>query len=101
VKAAGRLQVDRSPVSPSIFSFDGCRDINRRHFTRAEVEQAPQRPVVRSLLALIRLRNRHPAFGGLFTLLPSGPRTLALRWDHRGGLLRTTDVGAEQQQMTL
>ncbi len=56
------------------------RDINRQHFDRHEIERELQRPVVQSLLDLIRLRNRHPAFGGEFALLPSDDSSLAMRW---------------------
>lgn len=58
------------------------RDINRHRYTRAEVDAALQRPVVQGLLNLIRLRNRHPAFGGRFTLLDSAPQVLAMRWEN-------------------
>lgn len=56
------------------------RDINRHHYTPAEIEQALQRPVVRQLLELIRLRNAHPAFQGEFELLDTPAHTLSLRW---------------------
>lgn len=56
------------------------RDINRSHFSPAEIEQALARPVVQRLLALIRLRNEHPAFGGTFELRDSGPTELVLAW---------------------
>ena len=42
------------------------RDINRHHYTAGELEQQLKRPVVRSLLALLRLRNTHAAFHGSF-----------------------------------
>ena len=38
--------------------------------------------MVRRLIGLIRLRNEHPAFSGVFSVLPAGDRTLALRWTH-------------------
>jgi sucrose phosphorylase len=57
------------------------RDINRRRYTRAEIDAALARPLVRSLCELIRLRNRHPAFGGRFTLLGSDARSLVLQWE--------------------
>ncbi len=44
------------------------RDINRHHYTPQEIHAALQRPVVQALLALIRLRNAHPAFGGQFNV---------------------------------
>ena len=56
------------------------RDINRHYFGRDEIERELQRPVVKSLLDLIRLRNSHPAFGGEFALLPSDDSSLAMRW---------------------
>jgi len=40
------------------------RDINRHHFTRSEIAERVASPVVESLLALMRFRNEHPAFGG-------------------------------------
>ncbi len=56
------------------------RDINRHHFSRDEIDAALQRPVVRDLLDLIRLRNRHPAFAGSFELQDSDDDRLAMRW---------------------
>ena len=44
------------------------------------IEAALQQPVVQRLLALIRLRNTHPAFGGHFELLDSAEHRLHLRW---------------------
>jgi sucrose phosphorylase len=57
------------------------RDINRHHYTRAEIEVDLQRPVVQELVALIRFRNDHPAFDGQFQIRESGAEILALRWD--------------------
>ncbi len=56
------------------------RDINRHRYSRVEIEAALARPVVRSQLALIRLRNEHAAFGGTFTLLAGGDECLAMQW---------------------
>jgi sucrose phosphorylase len=56
------------------------RDINRHHYSAEEVRQALERPVVRELCRLIRLRNSHPAFGGRFQLLKSGAEVLDLQW---------------------
>jgi sucrose phosphorylase len=58
------------------------RDINRRYYTAADLEEALARPVVRSLLALLRLRNTHPAFAGTFRARPTTPDRLALAWTH-------------------
>ncbi len=56
------------------------RDINRHHYTPAEIAAALQRPVVQRLCALIRLRNTHPAFGGRFEVLDAPAHELRLRW---------------------
>jgi dihydrodipicolinate reductase len=44
------------------------RDINRHYYIGGEVEAALQRPVVRRLCALIKLRNTHAAFNGNFSI---------------------------------
>jgi sucrose phosphorylase len=56
------------------------RDINRHHYSVDEIAEHLQRPVVRDLIRLIRLRNTHPAFNGHFELLPSGDEVLSMRW---------------------
>src|ERR1041385_4415968 len=58
------------------------RDINRHYYTAGEVNQALQRPVVQSLFDLIRFRNRHPAFDGVFSLLETDETEMTLRWDN-------------------
>ena len=56
------------------------RDINRHYYTADELRTELDRPVVKSLLELIRFRNDHPAFGGDFEVASSGDQTLALEW---------------------
>ena len=56
------------------------RDINRHHYTRGEIDVALERPVVKRLLALIRLRNTHPAFSGEFAVSDTTDDALDLRW---------------------
>ena len=56
------------------------RDINRHHYTAAEVAAALQRPVVARLLELIRLRNAQPAFGGSFSVVDAADDQLVMRW---------------------
>jgi sucrose phosphorylase len=56
------------------------RDINRHHYTPEEVRAHLQRPVVRELCALIRLRNSHPAFNGQFACLSSRADELDVAW---------------------
>lgn len=56
------------------------RDINRHYFTREEIDRALERPVVARTLELIRLRNSHPAFSGVFEAAESPDDVLDLRW---------------------
>lgn len=58
------------------------RDINRHHYDDAEIARDCERPVVRRLIELIRLRNAHAAFGGTFRVEASGDQVLKLRWQH-------------------
>ena len=57
------------------------RDINRHRFNVAEVTAALAKPVVQKLLALIRLRSTHTAFGGSYECLPGAhAEALTMRW---------------------
>ena len=67
------------------------RDINRHYYTAEEIDQALQLPVVQSLLDLIRFRNRHPAFDGMFSLPETGESEITLRWDN-GDVWATLEV---------
>jgi sucrose phosphorylase len=56
------------------------RDINRHYYTADELRVESTRPIVQSLLALLRIRNTHPAFQGTFEALESAADTMALVW---------------------
>jgi sucrose phosphorylase len=56
------------------------RDVNRHSYTAAELDAQLERPVVQSLITLLRLRNGHAAFDGDFHMLDSPPGRLALEW---------------------
>ncbi len=45
------------------------RNINRHYYTLEEIDREVERPVVKSLLTLMKFRNEHPAFDGEFELL--------------------------------
>ncbi len=78
------------------------RDINRHHYSPAEIQAALQRPVVVRLLRLIRLRNEHPAFSGRFTLLDSSADVLALRWQQGEHVAQLqADLAALQMSLQL
>ena len=44
-------------------------NINRHYYSIEEIDNEVERPVVKSLLALMKFRNEHPAFDGGFELL--------------------------------
>lgn len=56
------------------------REINRHYYQASEIETALQKPVVKELFALIKLRNSHPAFGGEMTLKETSERELMMCW---------------------
>jgi sucrose phosphorylase len=56
------------------------RDINRHYYMADELRVESTRPIVQSLLALLRIRNTHPAFQGTFEALESAADTMALVW---------------------
>jgi sucrose phosphorylase len=66
------------------------RDINRHHYTAAEIDTELQRPVVQQLIALIRLRNSHPAFNGNFECLSCAVHELRLRWSQADASIELT-----------
>jgi sucrose phosphorylase len=72
------------------------RDVNRHYYRRHEVLAALERPVVKNLCALIRLRNTHAAFRGTFSVEPSTDGELALRWQNGAELAELRiDFGAD------
>lgn len=56
------------------------RDVNRHHYSPAEIDDALARPVVQRLLAMLRWRAAEPAFDGNFELLESPDHVVAVRW---------------------
>ncbi len=58
------------------------RAINRHNYTSDEIATAMDRPVVKRLFDLVRLRNTHPAFDGTLEVDKTGPAALRLQWHH-------------------
>lgn len=57
------------------------RNINRHYYTKEEVEQNLERPVLKRLFNLMRFRNTHPAFGGDISIIPQESRELLeIKW---------------------
>ena len=76
------------------------RDVNRHHFTRAEIDAELGRPVVRALADLIWLRNTHPAFRGAFEVTGQGS-DLVMRWTNGdSSATLEADVSAPSARVT-
>ena len=58
------------------------RDINRHYYRGDEVLLALERPVVRNLCELIKLRNTHAAFQGTFSAPDTVATELVMRWQN-------------------
>ena len=56
------------------------RDINRHYYSRTEIEKDLERPVVGSLVDLIRFRNTHPSFSGEFRSLSGSDHEIEMEW---------------------
>ncbi len=56
------------------------RAINRHDYTRAEIDRALERPLVRRTVELVRLRRTHPAFRGRLEVDTPHPSELRLTW---------------------
>jgi sucrose 6(F)-phosphate phosphorylase len=58
------------------------RAINRHDYSLEEVAHALDRPVVKKLLELVRLRNTHPSFDGTLDVMIERGALLRLSWQH-------------------
>jgi len=63
------------------------RAINRHDYTADEIRIALDRPVVRRIVDLVRLRNGHPAFDGVLRVDAGVDHSIRLRWDGDGEAL--------------
>ena len=87
------------------------RDVNRHHYTPAEVDEAMGRPVVRAQLDALRLRAEHPAFEGAFSwavdgsraelVWAAGPDRVALVLDVADATFEVTASGAEGERVVV
>ncbi len=57
------------------------RDINRHFYSLDEIKKEIKRDVVKRLFELMRFRNAHPAFNGVFQLKDSDDHILILYWN--------------------
>lgn len=56
------------------------RDINRHYYTKNEIHDHLERPLIKELKELMLLRNNHDAFNGDFNLLKSEKHILHIKW---------------------
>ncbi len=75
------------------------RDVNRHHYTADEIAVELERPVVRALGELLRLRAAHPAFDGTFTADLADTRGV-MGWEH-GAHRVVLDVDVVARTFTL
>lgn len=76
------------------------RDVNRHYYTPDEIQRELARPVVRSLLDLLRFRSTHPAFNGTFRLGSTGPERLMMEWTNGSDTARL-DVDLVNMRSTM
>lgn len=55
---------------------------NRHDYTSGEIRSALDRPVVRRIVDLVRLRNTHSAFDGDLPVEAADSHSVRLRWQH-------------------
>ncbi|MEJ2127893.1 MAG: sucrose phosphorylase [Woeseiaceae bacterium] len=73
------------------------RDINRHFYTPEEIGADLKRPVVDSLLQLIRVRNDIPGFDGKFSMPRCGNGEFIMRWEARRASAQLhVDLGKRQ-----
>jgi len=66
------------------------REINRHNFSIKEIGQEVQRDVVKKMVELIKFRNTHPAFEGVFDVGISDDETIILSWSNNDVYARLT-----------
>jgi len=76
------------------------RDINRHYYTADEVQRQLGRPVVERTLALLKLRNTHRAFAGVFDASRSTRDRLVLTWSLEPDSI-TLDVNLTRMHATV
>lgn len=64
------------------------REINRHNYSIKEIDQAVNRPVVKKLIELIKLRNTHRSFAGIFDLGICNDNELVLSWNNNDSFAR-------------
>ena len=58
------------------------RDINRHFYTKEEIKEKLETPLVKKLTEMMVFRNNHPAFKGAFHLMDTEESVLKIRWEN-------------------
>ena len=80
------------------------RNINRHYYTKEEVAQEVQRPVVKNLLDLLSWRNKFAAFdldGKIDVTTPSETTIKIVRQDHDGNNTAVLEADAAKKTFTI
>ncbi|MEM9648283.1 MAG: sucrose phosphorylase [Bacteroidota bacterium] len=90
------------------------RDINRHYYSKKEIQEKMKMPWFQQLAKLMRLRNNHKAFDGIFDLKPTADELLHIQWtnnqdwvrleldlSHKKFTIRGTGENGEQTLMTI
>lgn len=59
------------------------RDVNRHFYSLDEIKEETERPVVKKLFELCRIRNEHPAFSGNFRLENTEDHIIEIFWTYK------------------
>jgi sucrose phosphorylase len=56
------------------------RDINRHYYTKKEIKNNLDRPLIIKLKEIMQFRNEHPAFNGTFSLIQTSDDIINIKW---------------------
>jgi len=73
------------------------RDINRHYYSEQDIHTELRRPIVRSIVDIIRFRSTHRAFAGEFHLLPNNDHEICIEW-RNGSEAARLDVDLKSMQ---
>ena len=77
--------------------FGDGREINRHNYTLDEINEQIEREVVQRLFRLIRFRNTHSSFDGVFALEKASGSGLVMRWANADSMSRLA-IDLEQHE---
>ncbi|MBT8304158.1 MAG: sucrose phosphorylase [Bacteroidia bacterium] len=76
------------------------RDINRHYFTKAEIDQELDKPMVKVLGNLMVFRNTHSAFNGHFDLIETSNNRIHIKWTNSNDIAELR-INLENSEMII